>query len=101
MLRLRRHWLPRVLVYVFLTWTAVDLLAPQLCAEEVTAGDDLAQRAQAPPSPDDCFCCCQFVDLTRFTVVLVEQAVEIVETFSAVEPLAGVQSRLYHPPLSA
>jgi hypothetical protein len=77
--------LARVIVILFLSYAAVDLMNPQLCAEDFTpapmsavavtvdlsskstdiflARSDLKQEQEqpAPPAPhddEDCFCCC-------------------------------------------
>ena len=100
------------MVLVLLTWTAVDLLAPQLCAADASQPDGAAAAAitVAAPSPDqvpdaipadrdDCFCCSHTVRPAMQMVLFVDVSpVELPEA-PPVSPFAGIARSLYHPPL--
>lgn len=94
--KLRRHFIVRLVIYVLLTWTAVDLLVPQLCAAE-----NFAQAAsnQAPDRADDCFCCTLIEDPQPFCVV-VETVVSVAPKVVLADDVAsGFPQPLYHPPV--
>lgn len=90
--RLRRHPIVRVIVLVLLTWTAVDLLAPQLCAAE-------ASHASASASVDDCFCCSHTVQPVLQAVILPDVSPVELPAAKSESPSAGVVRPLFRPPL--
>ena len=101
---------------VLLLWTAIDMMAPGLCALErehddaaVAAGAAGAAFAQAlPPADDstsvphvdDCFCCSHCVDMWRLDAVAAPA--DLVQHFVMHERRAvdNVPPPPYHPPLA-
>jgi hypothetical protein len=89
---------------VILTWTAVDLLVPQLCAAESStlAGDVSHSDDESPERPDsDCFCCSHIVTPVSCEAVFALVTVVDVVAFPTSRLSLGVPRLLYHPPLQA
>ena len=100
---------------VLLLWTAIDMMAPGLCALErehddaaVAAGAAGAAFAQAlPPADDstsvphvdDCFCCSHCVDMWRLDAVAAPA--DLVQHFVLHQRCVvdNVPPPPYHPPL--
>jgi hypothetical protein len=109
--RLRRHPIVRVTVLVMLTWTAVDLLAPQLCAAEASQPSapaaaialTAAPQDQIPPAApaalDDCFCCSHSVRPVMQAVILADVSPVGLPATHAESQSAGIVRPLFRPPL--
>lgn len=97
---------------VLLLWTAIDVMAPGLCALE-REHEESAAAAVAPdpglppandstsaPHVDDCFCCSHCVDIWRLDPVGAPS--DLVQRFVIHElrPADYVPPPPYHPPLA-
>lgn len=90
------------MVCVLLTWTAVDLIAPQLCdAEESAQSSPLQPDSSSQDRGDDCFCCSHLVDPVPFAVLLAPSLIVLVEDAAPLDLSPGIPRSLYHPPLRA
>jgi hypothetical protein len=96
---LRQHFIARFFVCVLLTWTAVDLLVPQLCDAESLS--KASAPSSAPSQGADCFCCSHAVDTVKFEVVFVDGVTVIVDDCPPAPLSPGVSPRLYHPPIQS
>jgi hypothetical protein len=119
-LRRGRRLVLRWCATVLLLWTAIDMMAPGLCALE-REHDDAAVAAAAatgavavalegalPPADDstsvphvdDCFCCSHCVDMWRLDAVAAPA--DLVQHFVVREHRAvdNVPPPPYHPPLA-
>jgi hypothetical protein len=112
-LRGGRRLVMRWCATVLLLWTAIDVMAPGLCAlerehEETAAAATVAPDRALPPAGDstsaphvdDCFCCSHCVDIWRLDAVAAPA--DLVRRFVARERRAAdpVPSPPYHPPLA-
>lgn len=84
------------MVYVLLTWTAADLLVPQLCAAE-QVGQSTSNPA--PDRGDDCFCCTLIEDPQPFCVVVVAVVRVAPEIVLPEDVASGFPAPPYHPPV--
>ena len=96
----------RTVVCVLLTWTAIDLLMPQLCdAENYTQSAVTPSDAGSPddvrPDAGDCFCCSHTVDPVEFARTLASDEPVIVTSSVATRLMPGVARLVYHPPLAS
>lgn len=94
----------RLCACVILTWTAVDLLAPQLCAAEpvTIAGVASHESDGSPVRPDsDCFCCSHLVTPMAFDVVFAVSMATVEPALRQTDLPLGVPRTLYRPPLLA
>ena len=99
---------------VLLLWTAIDMMAPGLCAlerehdESVVSAATVAPDQALPPAGDstsaphvdDCFCCSHCVDIWRLDAV--GAPADLVQRFVVHEqrPADYVPPPPYHPPLA-
>lgn len=99
----RQHFIVRLVVCVLLTWTAVDLLVPQLCsAEELSQASTSVPSGPTSQQHDDCFCCCaHVVSPVPFVAVMVNTETIDIDAVPAVDVATGVLRDVYHPPLQS
>ncbi len=93
------------MVFALLAWTAIDLLAPQLCDAETETIPTEASSSTSMPAPpsvpiDDCFCCSQTVDPVSLDLAHTEGEPIALPPTPDERPSPGVAPLLYHPPLS-
>lgn len=107
----RRRWrsIVRVVAFVFLVITAVDLTSPQFCGEETAplfraphagATIDVDAHPQPPVSSrEDCFCCCSHVVHVGLTARVSSPAISgaIVRATAPQVPFTTSRA-LFHPP---
>ena len=100
----RHNAVARFFVCLLLAWTALDLLAPELCEAESaissTAGST-ERSPQAPHAPDDCFCCSNTVNSTIYSVTFTFSERIPVALATVRDLSAGIPRSLYHPPLAS
>jgi hypothetical protein len=113
-LRRGRRLVLRWCAIVLLLWTAIDVMAPGLCALEREHEDSTSaaatiapDRALPPvgdstsaPHVDDCFCCSHCVDIWRLDAVAAPA--DLVQRFviHGQRPADHVPPPPYHPPLA-
>jgi hypothetical protein len=112
-LRRGRRLVLRWCATVLLLWTAIDVMAPGLCAlerehEETAAAATVAPARALPPAGDstsaphvdDCFCCSHCVDIWRLDAVAAPA--DLIQRFVIHEqrPADHVPPPPYHPPLA-
>jgi hypothetical protein len=113
-LRRGRRLVLRWCATVLLLWTAIDVMAPGLCAlereheESSAAASSVAPDRALPPTSDstsaphvdDCFCCSHCVDIWRLDAV--GAPADLIQRFVIHEqrPVEFVPPPPYHPPLA-
>jgi hypothetical protein len=113
-LRRGRRLVLRWCATVLLLWTAIDVMAPRLCALEREHEESAASvstvasdRALPPandstsaPHVDDCFCCSHCVDIWRLDAA--GAPADLIQRFVIHEqrPVEFVPPPPYHPPLA-
>jgi len=101
---MRSRWqaIVRFSVCVILAWTAIDILAPQLCAAEQSAGvATTSDQSDELPVGSDCFCCSHTVSPMSLDVAFSLDARIVLEDEPSQSLVMGVPSSVYHPPLTA
>lgn len=103
---MRSRWqtIVRLSVCVILTWTVIDLVAPQLCAAEQSAGVSMTshQSDESPVDRDaDCFCCSHTVSPMTLDVAFTLGTRIVIGARPPHRLALGVPRTLYHPPLTA
>ena len=95
-----QHLIVRLVVCVLLTWTAVDLLVPELCgAEEFAQGATADSSDAGPDRGEDCFCCSHVVAPVSFRAMVDAGPAAPDSRAVPLNPLSGVAPVPYHPPL--
>lgn len=88
------------MTYLLLSWSAADLLVPQLCDAEVAIDD----HAGDPSALDchDCFCCCAHTEKAIVVAVTYSEGPPVIVDDVVVAGLpTGAPRAVYHPPLAS
>lgn len=96
----------RTVVLVLLAWTALDLLNPALCgldelpfvAAYAAVDSNTAAPADAPVTPEDCFCCSHNVNFKPIVQVAVSLSSGSERRLAVDETPRWASFPLYHPP---
>ncbi len=113
----RKSW-PKLLAFVLLVWTAVDISLPMVvCNSEgqllLNRGAGLVLSSSAPSTPrqggsqqsryayeDDCFCCCSHIVPTQHFELLAMLRAVPTNFIPTNGEARGIAESVYHPPRS-